>query len=233
MLAVGTNGTHGVTKPRYPGATDHRSNVPAWLRRPGGQSGPALRLNRLAILALVAVSACGRSRLGGAADAGTSTPDSATADAVTETASPTDTGSGTASNRADGGVNPDSSMRDTGIPGDGGGVRDGRATDEGEIAGTGTRAFTQISAGGDHTCGLRADGSVTCWGGDFFGQSAPAAGTYTQISAGGIHTCGLRASGSVTCWGDNSAGQSTYPQAPSPRSPPAVPTPAGCSLTAA
>ena len=24
--------------------------------------------------------------------------------------------------------------------------------------------YTQVTAGGDHTCGLRSDGSVICWG---------------------------------------------------------------------
>ena len=62
--------------------------------------------------------------------------------------------------------------------------------------------LAQISAGWQHTCGLRADGSSTCWGYNSYGQATVPAGTFTQISAGWQHTCGLRADRSVTCWGD-------------------------------
>ncbi|MCC7537743.1 MAG: hypothetical protein IT379_16085 [Deltaproteobacteria bacterium] len=31
----------------------------------------------------------------------------------------------------------------------------------------------EIVAGGFHTCGVRADGRVECWGDDTFGQSTP------------------------------------------------------------
>ncbi len=62
--------------------------------------------------------------------------------------------------------------------------------------------FTQISAGGDHTCGLRSDGSVACWGSDEYGQlRAPEDEHFTAIAAGGVYTCGLRADGTAVCWG--------------------------------
>jgi hypothetical protein len=36
--------------------------------------------------------------------------------------------------------------------------------------------FSQVAAGESHTCGLRADGTVACWGGDnSFGQATPPA----------------------------------------------------------
>ena len=62
--------------------------------------------------------------------------------------------------------------------------------------------FTQISAGGDHSCGLRADGSAVCWGGNYFGGATAPTGSFTQISAGWDHTCALRADGSAVCWGE-------------------------------
>ena len=62
--------------------------------------------------------------------------------------------------------------------------------------------FTQISAGEEHTCGLRTDGSVICWGSDASGQlGAPADERFTAITAGSIHTCGLREDGTSVCWG--------------------------------
>jgi len=56
-----------------------------------------------------------------------------------------------------------------------------------------------MSAGLVETCGLRLDGSATCWG---YVAPAPPPGAFTQISVGWIHVCGLRPDGSVVCWGD-------------------------------
>lgn len=80
----------------------------------------------------------------------------------------------------------------------------------------------QISAGGRHTCAVKKDGSVWCWGDNTLGQlgdgtvevrTAPVkvealAGTQiVQISGGIDHTCALTAGGDVHCWGDNAMGQ--------------------------
>jgi hypothetical protein len=61
--------------------------------------------------------------------------------------------------------------------------------------------FEQISAGFQHTCGVRANGYVDCWGDNNFGQAAGQAGPYEQVSAGAFHTCARRVSGEVDCWG--------------------------------
>jgi alpha-tubulin suppressor-like RCC1 family protein len=69
-----------------------------------------------------------------------------------------------------------------------------------------------ISAGYNHTCLLRKDGSVDCWGINFDGESTPPSGSFIQISAGSSHNCGIRTDGSVACWGRNNFyGQSTPP----------------------
>ena len=62
-----------------------------------------------------------------------------------------------------------------------------------------------------HTCGVRDDGSIVCWGDDAYGQASPPKGTFISVSAGGNHTCGVRANGSVACWGNDFHGQSRPP----------------------
>ena len=74
-----------------------------------------------------------------------------------------------------------------------------------------------MSAGAEHTCGVRADGSVECWGDDDYGRATPPGGSFASVSAGGYHTCGVKIDGSVQCWGFNEdlhfnvVGQATPP----------------------
>ena len=78
----------------------------------------------------------------------------------------------------------------------------------------------QVSAGEQHTCLLRADNTVWCFGDNSVGQlgdgNAPTDTSYavstglgnvSSIAAGGYHTCAI-ASGTVYCWGYNSSRQS-------------------------
>lgn len=79
----------------------------------------------------------------------------------------------------------------------------------------------EIDAGARHTCALRTDGSVLCWGEDTSGQlgngsvtgNQPMPGvvagltSVTAIATGGSHTCAARTGGSVSCWGSDSFGQ--------------------------
>ena len=62
--------------------------------------------------------------------------------------------------------------------------------------------FNDISVGVDFACGLRANGTVRCWGNPRWEQTnPPSSETFTSITSGAHHTCGLRANGTVTCWG--------------------------------
>jgi hypothetical protein len=70
----------------------------------------------------------------------------------------------------------------------------------------------EISAGGYHTCGLRTDGTVACWGRNISGESTPPSGLIaSQVDGGTFHACAIRLDGSVACWGDNSWGQRNAP----------------------
>jgi alpha-tubulin suppressor-like RCC1 family protein len=77
-----------------------------------------------------------------------------------------------------------------------------------------------ISAGEAHTCAVRADQTVLCWGNNAHGQlgdgsttSRPFPGVVpglagaVDVSVGDDHSCALLAGGALRCWGDNSQGQ--------------------------
>jgi alpha-tubulin suppressor-like RCC1 family protein len=83
--------------------------------------------------------------------------------------------------------------------------------------------FTQVVAGTSHTCALRNDGAVFCWGLNTSGQlgdnsttdrSVPtavnglgASSGVVSLSAGSNHTCALKSDHTVLCWGANDLGQ--------------------------
>lgn len=68
-----------------------------------------------------------------------------------------------------------------------------------------------IAAGGRHTCAIKLDGTVACYGDNASGQKNAPGGTFTQLAAGVGTTCGLRSDGTVECWGSNDKGQATPP----------------------
>ena len=71
-----------------------------------------------------------------------------------------------------------------------------------------------------HTCAVMADGSVSCWGGNSYGQLGdgtssprstpapiPGSGGVVAIATGWGHTCAVTTAGGVMCWGHNPYGQ--------------------------
>jgi alpha-tubulin suppressor-like RCC1 family protein len=86
---------------------------------------------------------------------------------------------------------------------------------------SGLAGVAKLSAGTGHTCALKTDETVWCWGRNDDGQlgngvtsttpqSSPvqvtAIGGSTAIAAGGYHTCAV-SEGAVWCWGKNTSAQ--------------------------
>ena len=73
--------------------------------------------------------------------------------------------------------------------------------------------------GSTHTCGIKADGRVACWGSNNSGEANPTSSPqgvdadtrFLALSAGGFHTCGIKADGRAACWGFNATGQTNPP----------------------
>jgi alpha-tubulin suppressor-like RCC1 family protein len=61
-------------------------------------------------------------------------------------------------------------------------------------------AFQQVAAGFGHACGIKSDGTITCWGSDDDGEATPPSGTFQQLALGADHSCGVRTDATVACW---------------------------------
>jgi alpha-tubulin suppressor-like RCC1 family protein len=86
-----------------------------------------------------------------------------------------------------------------------------------------TAAWVSVTAGQDHACALRRDGTLWCWGNNLDGEvgtvpgpasaprprqvTSPAPGGWASVSAGSWHTCATRTGGTLWCWGRSLDGQ--------------------------
>ncbi|MDA8690602.1 putative Ig domain-containing protein, partial [Euryarchaeota archaeon] len=84
------------------------------------------------------------------------------------------------------------------------------------------KTVLDFDAGERHTCAVRNDSKVSCWGTGTSGQigdgytathsspqqvDSPSWASYTKVTAGFAHTCALLDDGGVMCWGNNTYGQ--------------------------
>ena len=81
---------------------------------------------------------------------------------------------------------------------------------------------TAISTGEEHSCALRQDGTISCWGDNFGGKLGSFETTdersavpvqvdgitgAIQITTGEEHSCALHQNGTISCWGNMEAGR--------------------------
>jgi hypothetical protein len=79
---------------------------------------------------------------------------------------------------------------------------------------------SKVAAGYAHTCAIKQDGSLWCWGDNRYGQvgNGNFIGSITipvqimssgviSVAAGGWHTCAIKRDGSLWCWGWNKDGR--------------------------
>jgi alpha-tubulin suppressor-like RCC1 family protein len=83
-----------------------------------------------------------------------------------------------------------------------------------------TGGVRSLASGWSHTCALRSDGGLYCWGTNTKGQLGDATFVESRspvavyglqegvkaVIAGHRHTCALMESGAVKCWGENASG---------------------------
>jgi alpha-tubulin suppressor-like RCC1 family protein len=80
----------------------------------------------------------------------------------------------------------------------------------------------KITAGPDHTCAVKADGTVACWGknsrrevtpSNGFNQDVPVVvpglAGMTQVAVGFQHSCAIDGTGALLCWGGNQTSVAT------------------------
>jgi alpha-tubulin suppressor-like RCC1 family protein len=81
-------------------------------------------------------------------------------------------------------------------------------------------AVSTVATGYGHTCAIRADDTLWCWGSNYSGElgdgtttarTSPVrvgdVATWASIDAGTSYNCAVRADGTLWCWGNNFRGQ--------------------------
>ncbi len=64
-----------------------------------------------------------------------------------------------------------------------------------------------LEVGNTHACGLKTDGSITCWGPTIL--TPPSGTTYTVVDSGSNYSCAKKTDGKISCWGSGNPGVDT------------------------
>ena len=62
-------------------------------------------------------------------------------------------------------------------------------------------AFKNVTAGSSHSCGIRDDDAITCWGDSWAGETVAPNGAFRTVAIGDWQSCGIRVDDTITCWG--------------------------------
>lgn len=83
-----------------------------------------------------------------------------------------------------------------------------------------TSAWSDLSAGYLHTCGITMAGALSCWGFDRDGQASPpvamAGRKWRSVASGKFHSCGILDDLTAHCWGANEQKLNTNQVVPVP-----------------
>jgi hypothetical protein len=83
---------------------------------------------------------------------------------------------------------------------------DGRVLARGELVDPERAAkerFAQVAAGATCVCGVQMDGTLHCFGKDYFGQASPPPGRFVQVACGWETCCAVAENATLSCWGSN------------------------------
>ena len=73
-------------------------------------------------------------------------------------------------------------------------------------------AAVTIDAGWQHSCALRPELTIACWGFNSWSQADAPDGEFAAVALGDEHSCALRTDRTITCWGRNNHGQTDAPE---------------------
>lgn len=85
------------------------------------------------------------------------------------------------------------------------------ANHHGQTKGPPNDAFLRVSAALQHTCGILANGSITCWGANAANELGSPVGVFRSLSCGMCFCCAIKLGNKVSCWGCNKASQIAAP----------------------
>lgn len=78
-------------------------------------------------------------------------------------------------------------------------------------AGTDGPRFLYVDAGKEHTCAIRGDRTIVCWGQDSEGRLNAPPGVFEKLTLGEAHACAWGAGTFPVCWGRNDQGSTEPP----------------------